>query len=467
MNFVSQPFLGFFFLVFTAYWLIPRHRLRMGWLLLASCAFYMSWSAPLILLILFTASVDYVAALLLERTEPLARRRLILTLSIATNLGLLAFFKYANFFMSNVQSAFNLVGLDFDRPVFQVALPLGISFYTFETISYIVDVYRKKIAPVRNLLDYSLYIMFFPHLIAGPIVRPGDFLPQIQRRKRFDWARLEAGIRIFLLGFFKKAVLADYLGTIADPVFESPGDYGSTAVWLGVVAYAFQIYGDFSGYSDMAIGLAYMFGFKLQANFNMPYLAGNIAEFWHRWHISLSSWLRDYLYIPLGGSRGGSWATYRNLLLTMLLGGLWHGANWTFVFWGLFHGTLLAVHRAFFSGKTSTSWIYRGVSVLCTFVCVCIGWVFFRAQTLGDAWSILGRMAWPLAGEALPAAGMALVLTCLAAMLIGHLAGATLEWPRLVRRLPRTALGAALALFFLAALILLPEDGRLFIYFQF
>src|SRR5439155_2504094 len=282
---------------FAVYWLLPRHRWRMLWLLVASCAFYMSWNPLLILLVLFSASVDYIAALLLEKTESPARRKLILTLSVSTNLSLLAFFKYIHFFVSNVHSACNWLGIDFEQPVFQVALPLGISFYTFEAISYIVDVYHGKIRAVRNLLDYALFIMFFPHLIAGPIVRPADFLPQVRRRKRFNWERVEAGARLFLLGLFKKAVLADWLGSVLDPVYAKPGEYGSATVWLTVIAYAFQVYGDFSGYSDMAIRLAPLFGFKLKPNFNMPFLAGNISEFWNRWHMSLSSWLRDYLYI--------------------------------------------------------------------------------------------------------------------------------------------------------------------------
>jgi len=467
MLFATQRFLGFFVVVFAVYWLLPRHRWRMLWLLVASCAFYTSWNPLLILLVLFSASVDYIAALLLEKTESPARRKLILTLSVSTNLSLLAFFKYIHFFVSNVHSACNWLGIDFEQPVFQVALPLGISFYTFEAISYIVDVYRGKIRAVRNLLDYALFIMFFPHLIAGPIVRPADFLPQVLRRKRFNWERIEAGARLFLLGLFKKAVLADWLGSVLDPVYAKPGEYGSATVWLTVIAYAFQVYGDFSGYSDMAIGLAHLFGFKLKPNFNMPFLAGNISEFWNRWHMSLSSWLRDYLYIALGGSRRGNWITYRNLLLTMFLCGLWHGASWTFALFGLYNGVLMVLHRMLFPKPRGHSAPYRVMSTAATFLCFAIGLIFFRAATFGDALLIVERLAWPIAGATLALTSLVLIAACLAAMAVGHWVGAATDVPGWLRRLPAPLVSAGLALFLLATFLLIPDDGRLFIYFQF
>jgi alginate O-acetyltransferase complex protein AlgI len=255
---------------------------------------------------------------------------------------------------------------------------------------------------------------------------------------------------------------------VVDPVFAAPGNYGSLATWLAVLAYAGQIYGDFSGYSDMAIGLAHMFGFKIKPNFNMPYLAGNIAEFWQRWHISLSTWLRDYLYIPLGGNRNGPWATYRNLFITMLLGGLWHGASWTFVAWGLFHGSLLALHRAIFGqNQAPRSFPYRCVSVVATFLCVCVGWVFFRAASFGDACTILHHMAWPLAGSALASTSMLMVLACLGALAIGYAVGTLGNVARWLERLPATLVGALLAVSLLLTFLLIPEDGKLFIYFQF
>lgn len=464
MHFVSQQFLGFFAITFAGYWMLPWHRARMVWLLVASAVFYMSWNPLLIALILFSASVDYLAAIALTKTENHRLRKALLVGSISVNLCLLGFFKYAGFLVHNAWSFCNLVGLDFDQPVFKIALPLGISFYTFETISYVVDVYRRRIQPERNLLDYALFILFFPHLIAGPIVRPGDFLPQTRLAKRWSWNRLQLGVRLFLLGLFKKAVLADNLGAVADPVFANPAGYGTFETWLAVLAYTFQIYGDFSGYSDMAIGIAHLFGFKLHANFDMPYLSANIAEFWRRWHISLSSWLRDYLYIPLGGSRHGALATYRNLILTMLLGGLWHGASWTFVAWGLYHGVLLALHRLVVGDRKL---LPRPVGIPLTFLAVAIGWVFFRAQTFPDAALVLTHLVQPIAGAALRPELVGMAIACLVLMLIGHLLG-RLGWDATWdRRLPEPLVGATLALALLLILLFIPEDGKAFIYFQF
>lgn len=468
MQFPSYAFLAFFAVVFPVYWAIPRHRPRMLWLFLASCAFYMSWNPWLIGLILFSASADYFAALLLERTTSPTLRRALLVGSIGLNLSLLGYFKYANFFLDSAGHALGLVHLTLDRPTIDVVLPLGISFYTFETISYIADVYLGRTRAVRNPLDYGLFIMFFPHLVAGPIVRPHDFLPQIAREKRFDWDRLHLGARMFLIGFFKKTVIADHLGQlVVDPVFAAPASYASAAVWLGVLAYAVQIYGDFSGYSDMGIGLAHMFGFKLPANFRFPYLADSIADFWRRWHISLSTWLRDYLYIPLGGNRRGPLRTYANLIIVMLLGGLWHGASWTFVAWGLFHGILLALQRAVPRPRALASAALRPVCVITTFVLVCVGWVFFRAQQFGDAATILQRMAWPTEGQQLAAPLALLVVACLALTLLGHLVGETLDLVRLGRRLPAPLVGTALAGLLALALLLFPDSTRAFIYFQF
>jgi alginate O-acetyltransferase complex protein AlgI len=373
-----------------------------------------------------------------------------------------------NFFLASAYGMLHALGLGMSERFLQVALPLGISFYTFETISYIVDVYQRKTQAVRSLLDYSLYIMFFPHLIAGPIVRPRDFLPQLRTPKRFNWNRLQVGLQFFALGFFKKAVIADHLATVADAVFGNPTAYGSAATWLGVVAYAVQIYCDFSGYSDMAVGVAHLFGYKLPRNFDMPYFAASITEFWRRWHISLSSWLRDYLYIPLGGSRCGRLNTYRNLILTMLLGGLWHGANWTFVVWGLYHGALLALHKA----VTLPAWMgkaaFRPVAVLATFGSVCIGWVFFRAQSFADVWAILARMFAPVTtGKVIHPSAAAIAVAFLLVALAGHLIGTCVDLRRLERRLPASVLGAWLAAMVLAALLLMPMDSKAFIYFTF
>jgi alginate O-acetyltransferase complex protein AlgI len=467
VQFPTGAFLIFFAVFFPIYWAIRVHRWRMLWLLAGSCAFYMSWNPWLILLILFSASADYIAGLLLESTTSTLKRRALLICSISLNLGLLGFFKYANFFLDSTYRLLGIFEVSLSRPTLDIILPLGISFYTFETISYIVDVYRGRIRAVRNPLDYAVFIMFFPHLVAGPIVRPRDFLPQVRRPKQFDWDRAHLGIRLFLLGFFKKAVIADNLGQlVVDPIFKSPESFGSWSIWLGVVAYAIQIYGDFAGYSDMGIGLAHLLGFKLPLNFNYPYLAGNIADFWRRWHISLSSWLRDYLFIPLGGSRGGTARTYVNLLTVMVLGGLWHGANWTFVIWGGYHGLLLVIHRAL----PRPGWFTRAIRPLAvpvTFLLVCTGWVFFRATSLAEAGVILGRMAWPTDGAALGRVATALVLLSLAVTLAGHLLGTHMNMIRFERRVPAAIMGAALACLAALAMVLLPEGGRPFIYFQF
>src|SRR5262245_19119751 len=385
MLFHSFAFFAFFWVVFAVYWILRQHRHRLAWLLFASCVFYMVWNPWLISLILFSASVDFFMAIQLEHIQSPRARRGLLVLSITTNLSLLAFFKYANFFLDSVHGCAGWLGWHYTSPALELILPLGISFYTFETISYIVDVYQGRTKAERSLLDYALYIMFFPHLIAGPIVRPRDFLPQLKLRKLFSYGRFYVGLKLFLLGLVKKAVLADQLAGVVEPVFKDPEAFGSAAVWLAVLCYAMQIYCDFSGYSDMARGIAHTLGYKLPANFNLPYLAANITDFWRRWHISLSSWLRDYLYIPLGGNRNGVAQTYRNLILTMLLGGLWHGASWTFVAWGLYHGVLLALHRVCPRPRWTGHVLLRPFAVAGTFLLVCVGWVFFRAQNFADA----------------------------------------------------------------------------------
>jgi alginate O-acetyltransferase complex protein AlgI len=463
MHFNSLEFLGFFCPVFVVYWALPWPRARLGWLLAASLYFYMTWNPWLITLILFSASVDYLAALQIERLQRLWTRRLLLAASICTNLGLLAFFKYVNFFLATTYTVQGWLGRAVTPRFLEIVLPLGISFYTFETISYIVDVYHRRARAVRDPLAYALFILFFPHLVAGPIVRPRDFLPQLQRRHRFNWDRLQLGLQLFLIGLFKKTVLADNLVKLVDPVFAAPGQYGSGATWLAVLSYSAQIYLDFSGYSDMAVGLAHTLGYRLPNNFNMPYLASNITDFWRRWHISLSSWLRDYLFIPLGGSRGGTWKTCRNLLLTMLLGGLWHGARWTFVAWGAFHGLLLAGH------KLMPRWpsAFRPLAVAGTFLAVSVGWVFFRAQSFADAGTILTHMFWHVPGRSLTVAQVWLVGVILAVVAAGHLAATWIDWRRRERLLPDVVMGAGLAALLLLVLLLAPDDGKAFIYFQF
>ena len=474
MLFCSLQFLVFFAAVFTAYWCMPWPRARVWLLLGASFYFYASWNHWLAAIIAVSTAADYLIARGLDRWASPARRKLLLAVSLVGNLGLLAYFKYANFFLRSVEDALTAAGDTTSLPVLQVILPIGISFYTFEAINYTVDVYRRKAPAERNLAHFMLFITFFPHLVAGPIVRARDFLPQIRRAKRWDWARIELGVQYALLGLFKKLAVADHLALYADPVFVDPAKFSTEAVWLATLAYALQIYCDFSGYTDMAIGAAHLLGYKLAKNFNMPYLATNVAEFWHRWHISLSTWLRDYLFIPLGGSRGGRWFVCRNLMLTMVLGGLWHGASWTFVFWGFLHGLLLIVHRTFRAFCESRPTLKAALETVAgtmlrravTFLAVALCWVFFRSQSFDIALEMLNRLATPHAGLASPLTGWSLAYI-VAVFALGHALAHTGAWKAMTARLPAPAVGMGYAAVLSVALMLAPGTSKSFIYFQF
>jgi alginate O-acetyltransferase complex protein AlgI len=355
-----------------------------------------------------------------------------------------------------------------------VILPIGISFYTFEAINYTVDVYRRRVPAERNLAHFMLFITFFPHLVAGPIVRARDFLPQIRRPKHWDWARMQLGVQFLLMGVFKKVAIADRMALYVDPVFKDPERYGSAAAWVAVIAYALQIYCDFSGYTDMAIGCAHLLGYKLAKNFNMPYLAANISDFWRRWHMSLSSWLRDYLFIPLGGSRGGNWQTCRNLMITMTLGGLWHGASWTFVLWGVLHGMLLIGHRAIQLFCKRFAWLDwclasfpgRVAGVGLTLFCVSLGWVFFRSTSFAIAAVILDRMFVIHPGLSVPIAAKGLACA-VGIVVLAHALAQRGIWKRVVTRLPAPAMGLGYAVILSLTLLLAPDAGKAFIYFQF
>jgi alginate O-acetyltransferase complex protein AlgI len=474
MLFCSLPFAIFFSIVFTLYWSLPWQRVRVWLLLVASFYFYASWNKWLALIICVSTAMDYLVARGMDGTSAPLRRKALLGLSLVANLGLLVYFKYANFFLNSVEQALRAVGGEASLPVLNVILPIGISFYTFEAINYTVDVYRKRVPAERNLANFMLFITFFPHLVAGPIVRARDFLPQIHRRKRWDWARMQLGAAYFLMGLFKKLAIADRMALYADPVFANPGQYNTGAVWLATLAYALQIYGDFSGYTDMALGSAHMLGYKLAQNFNMPYLAANVSEFWRRWHISLSSWLRDYLFIPLGGSRGTTWQTNRNLMTTMALGGLWHGASWTFVVWGILHGSLLIVHRSFQSfckrywrvDRLMQSGPGTAFRMALTFWSVCMCWVFFRSTTFAGAATILQRLFIPHEGLGSALHNRGLWYTVAVVALCHALAHGGL-WKKMSLRLPAPVLGFGYAMVLTLTLVLAPDNGKAFIYFQF
>ena len=496
MLFCSQGYLAFFTVIFTVYWVLPWQRARVWLLVGASWYFYASWNHWLALLIGVSTFLDYWLARGMEAAAlpglpkpPRAgfwlvngkslsaerRRQLLLAVSIVGNLGLLCYFKYANFFLESVQTALHAAGASASLPTLQVLLPVGISFYTFEAINYTVDVYRRKVPAERNLAHFMLFITFFPHLVAGPIVPARDFLPQTHRPKEWNWPGCNLGAQYFLMGLFKKLAIADRMACFVDPVFADPAHFPTHTVWMAVLAYALQIYADFSGYTDMAIGSAHLLGYKLSANFNMPYLAGSIAEFWRRWHISLSTWLRDYVFIPLGGSRGSRGRLYRNLLITMVLGGLWHGASWTFVVWGAVHGLLLIGHRLFREFAQSRPLLDRALhsrlgSAFCvglTFMTICFTWVLFRSTSLGQAGLVFHRLFIVAHGEkGLPIHPPGLVCTYLVVALCHWVA---LQWwfKRLTFRLPAPVAGLGYGALLTLTMLLAPASGKAFIYFQF
>ncbi len=374
---------------------------RTLFLLALSYYFYASWNWRYLPLIFGSSTVDYFLARAIDNTKDKQLRKVWLIVTVAVNLGFLGFFKYWNFALENVTALAALVAHKPIPPANEALKlllpPVGISFFTFESMSYVVDVYRGDLKPHKSYLQYLLFVCFFPHLVAGPIVRPRDLLPQLARRPSLT--REEGGEALFLIavGLIKKLVISDQLSqSLVDRVFERPANFSALEVLCGVYGYAVQIYCDFSGYTDIAIGSALLLGVRFPKNFDSPYKGADLQDFWRRWHISLSTWLRDYLYIPLGGNRGGELATYRNLMITMVLGGLWHGASWTFVFWGFLHGLGLAATRLWQrgrSGKAPSSPALHALSVFLTFHYVCFAWIFFRSQTFGGAMAMLRRMA--------------------------------------------------------------------------
>ncbi|MCZ7648467.1 MAG: MBOAT family protein [Planctomycetota bacterium] len=398
MLFNSFTFWIFFAAVFAAY-AVLAHRWQNRLLLAASYVFYGWWDWRFLSLMAFSTLVDYVAGLRIAQSDEPRRRRNWLLLSVVTNLGLLGFFKYCGFFVRSAADALTALGLEPNLPALSIVLPVGISFYTFQTLSYSIDIYRRELEPSRDLLDFALFVSFFPQLVAGPIERARNLLPQIQQPRRMTWDGWCEGATLCAIGLFKKVAVADLVAPMVARAFAAPEACTGTTLLVGLYAFSLQIYADFSGYSDMARGLARIMGFNLMENFQQPYFSASITEFWRRWHISLSTWLRDYLYIPLGGNRGDPAAAYRNLLVTMTLGGLWHGANWTFVVWGVLHGLYLAVHKRILGGArpldvpakdTPARFAVYLVKLLATFHLVALTWIFFRAQDFSQAFAYLG-----------------------------------------------------------------------------
>lgn len=398
MLFNSYPFAYFFLIFLPLYWVLP-HRAQNRLLLAASYFFYGCWDPRFLTLLVISTVMDYLCGLAVDRIQAPGKRKLFVLLSMALNLGMLGYFKYANFFAESLQVLLSKVGWHVSLAHLNVVLPIGISFYTFQSMSYVIDVYRKDIRPTRNFLEFAAFVSFFPHLVAGPIMRPTTLLPQIENPRRFNTDQFYRGCYLIFWGLTKKVVVADNLGLIVNDLFGQWQTIDGGSALLAVYAFAFQIYCDFSGYTDAARGISKCLGFELALNFNLPYFATSPKDFWSRWHISLSTWLRDYLYIPLGGSRGGQGALYRNLMLTMVIGGLWHGAAWTFVAWGFYQGTILIIHRL------AEPWLLRinpsepveracwkFIRMFVTFHLVCIGWLLFRATSIEQAIGMLSAI---------------------------------------------------------------------------
>lgn len=393
--FNSYEFAVFFISIYVIY-LLSNHRWQNRWLLLASYSFYGSWNWRFLSLIWISTIVDYYCGLKIANSSTRRKRRAFLLLSMCSNLGILGFFKYFNFFAGSFQDLMHSVGWQVDTFTLHVVLPVGISFYTFQTMSYTIDIYRKQIQPTRYFLDFALFVAFFPQLVAGPIERAKNLLPQMLNKRIITQDKINEGLWLILLGLFKKVYIADNLSRIVDTVFSSEAPVSGAETLLAVYAFAFQIYGDFSGYSDIARGVSKLLGFELMVNFRMPYFATSVREFWRRWHISLSTWLKDYLYISLGGDRSGRLKTYRNLFLTMTIGGLWHGAAWNFILWGVFHGVTLSLHRLALPllGMIAPrahffKYLWNTACAVVTFHFICFGWLLFRSQAFSQIKSML------------------------------------------------------------------------------
>lgn len=465
--FNSVEFAIFFALVVIAYWQL-RSTLRNPILLVASYAFYAMWDWRFLSLLLISTVVDFTVGRSLAATVDQRKRKLLLVVSMVVNLGILGVFKYANFFVDSFVDLIGRFDADPNEPLLRVVLPVGISFYTFQTMSYTIDVYRRRLEPVRSLLVFATFVAYFPQLVAGPIERARDLLPQLGSNDRtIDADKIASGAGLILLGLFKKVVLADGVASAADRAFDDPGSLSFISIWFGVLAFAIQIYGDFSGYTDIARGVSRLLGVELTVNFAQPYLSRNITEFWRRWHISLSNWLRDYLYIPLGGNRQGSARTYVNLMATMLLGGLWHGASWNFVVWGGLHGGFLVVHRLWQGGRVSShSLTIRDVPMVAlTFTLVSLVWVFFRAQDFATSRAVFEGLALQpglIATKDLVVVSSAFI-TMVIVDLVARSGGLSLA---LVQRRPAPS-GALVGAAVLAIVLLSGGAPRPFVYFQF
>ena len=474
MVFNSLTFILFFAVV------LLLHNLPLAWrykkfnLLVASYLFYAAWNPPFILLLWASTAVDWWVARQMHREIRNGRRKAWLVISLVVNLGCLAFFKYGEFLQQNWQALMSLIGVQYTPPEWNILLPVGISFYTFHSMSYTLDIYWKRVQPIPKLFDFALFVAFFTQLVAGPILRTSDLVPQFERPRTATRDQLCWGLALMTLGLFQKVVLADgAFAPAADLVFGNGAPVGALDAWIGTLAFSGQIFCDFAGYSTTAVGAAMCLGFSIPNNFNSPYGAIGFSDFWRRWHISLSTWLRDYLYIPLGGNRGSEAKTYRNLMLTMLLGGLWHGANWTFVVWGGLHGLFLAVERwlkqATAGWKVPTGFAFKLVLTLLTFGLVNVTWVFFRATDLSSAMSILGSMV-GMHGDAaaiLPTVKILETLICISGLYCVHWYMRDRQFEDVVAQAQRSYALPAVWACMVFAVVITQGAGDAFIYFQF
>jgi D-alanyl-lipoteichoic acid acyltransferase DltB (MBOAT superfamily) len=402
MFFNSIDFALFLPLFFVLYWLANKKlRVQNVLIVIASYIFYGWWDWRFLGLILFSTIVDYSIGYLLSKEENDAKRKILLWVSIIVNLGFLGFFKYYNFFLENFINAFSFFGTKLDESALNIVLPVGISFYTFQTLSYTIDVYKRKLSPTKDVVAFTAFVSFFPQLVAGPIERATNLLPQFYKKREFDYNKAVDGMRQILWGLFKKVVIADNCATLVNVIFDNNEAYSGSTMLLGGILFAFQIYGDFSGYSDIAIGVSRLFGFNLQQNFAFPYFSRDIAEFWRRWHISLSTWFRDYLYIPLGGSRGGIKSKIKNTFIIFLVSGFWHGANWTFIVWGLLNALYFMPMLLMNRNRVNLGVVAEGkllpslldvVKILNTFILTSIAWIFFRAENVAQALNMIKKI---------------------------------------------------------------------------
>lgn len=483
MLFNSIEFGIFLPVVFVLYWFVLNKNLKAqnGLLVLASYFFYGWWDWRFLSLIFFSSIVDFSVGLRLSSTDDKRKRKLLLLASIFINLGFLGFFKYFNFFAESFTDAFTLLGRHIDPIRLKIILPVGISFYTFQTLSYTIDIYKRKFKPTRNIFAFFAYVSFFPQLVAGPIERAKNLLPQFYRKRFFDYNKAVDGMKQVLWGFFKKIVIADNCAFYANDIFANFNDYSGSVLLMGVIFFAFQIYGDFSGYSDIAIGTSRLFGFNIMRNFAFPYFSRDIAEFWRRWHISLSSWFRDYVYIPLGGSRGGTWMKVRNVFIIFVLSGFWHGANWTFIVWGALNAMyflplMLLNKNRLYTNTVAENRVFPNirefVQMGATFFITLIAWIFFRADNIGHAFGYLkGMLSWSFFSiPELPYSRMICLVIILLVIIFTviewtgrneqyAISGFGVRYPRIIRW--------AAYYFLVSVIFFFAGSGQTFIYFQF